>query len=135
MELSLFLDYTSPTHVQTHTLLSSEKEVGKTRRSCFKDNIELFSPLPDGVCQGFCLSDAVLNIGVKRRGGGGLCVCLCMCVQKSPGFLFFREKECWHEASHQGRRRRSECSSAAPGLFHFICSVMSLVTAARGREI
>ncbi|KAM6995026.1 growth factor receptor-bound protein 10 isoform 3-T4 [Tautogolabrus adspersus] len=57
-----------------------------------KDNVKLLSPLPDRVCQGFCLPDAVLNIGV---GGGSECVhvCACMCVQKSQVFfLFFGEK-------------------------------------------
>lgn len=59
-----------------------------------------------------------------------MCMCVHACVQKSLAFfLFFREKECWHKASHYGRSRRLECRSATPGLFHFICTVMSLVTA------
>lgn len=98
---------------------------GGGRGSYFKDKVKLLLPFPDGVCQSFCLSDAILNIRVERSG----VMCVCACVQKSLAFLFFREKECWHKASHYGRSRRLECWSASPGLFHFICTVMSLVTA------
>ena len=59
---------------------------GGLRGSCFKDNVRLFLPLPDGVCQGFCLSDAVLNIKLK---GGGCAACMCACVRKSLQVFFF----------------------------------------------
>lgn len=46
--------------IQTHThSLPLLKE--KTQSSC-STNIKLFSPLPDGVCQGFCACNAILNI-------------------------------------------------------------------------
>lgn len=113
------------TCISTRILLFPEEVRGGGRGSYFKDKVKLLLPFPDGVCQSFCLSDAILNIRVERSG----VMCVCACVQKSLAFLFFREKECWHKASHYGRSRRLECWSASPGLFHFICTVMSLVTA------
>lgn len=109
----------------THPAFPRRSKGGGGRGSYFKDKVKLLLPFPDGVCQSFCLSDAILNIRVERSG----VMCVCACVQKSLAFLFFREKECWHKASHYGRSRRLECWSASPGLFHFICTVMSLVTA------
>lgn len=55
-------------------------------------------------------------------------VCVRASVQKPSVFVFFSRRRTLAQ-------RRLECSSAALGLFHFICSVMSLVTAVRGREI
>lgn len=63
---------------------------------------------------------------------------MCMCVCKGlQFFLFFfcslERKSVGTKLATRGGEGRS--ASAAPGLFHFICSVMSLVTAVRGREI
>lgn len=61
----------------THPAFPRRSKGGERRGSYFKDKVKLLLPFPDGVCQSFCLSDAILNIRVERSGV--MCVCVCVC--------------------------------------------------------
>lgn len=67
------------------------------------------------MCQDFCLSDTVLNIGGKKEG--------------LPFVYSSKRKNVGSKLATRGG------VSAAVGLFHFVCTAMSPVTAVRGREI